>query len=392
MLHSVVDWQRWLLEPWLAGLRLGQHVGGNGPPLWQRLLMAQHVLAERTMAAGDASHDPIEIAVARDHPGVSSAETVDQGPFARLVRFRAAGNGPPSLLVAPHSGYAGAVLSGLAAALLREGDVYFLDWLDARFVPQSHGRFGLDEQLAVVVRALVEVGAPAHLVGVSQSGAVALAAAALAAGPGATLPRPRSLVLLGAPLAPARQRTAVGWLAASVDPRLVDHCLLSVVPDRYPGAGRRVYPGLLQLMAVLLADPGAYCGTQAGLWLELLAGRPGTYDRLHADLHRLVDVPAELYVESVDDLVRRSPLGDSSVTLGSHAIPTGNLAGLPMLTVEAGRDELVGAGATHAVLRLAGPGSSSFTVPEAGHHALFVGPVFAGTVAPPLRRFLRDRR
>ncbi len=386
MLHSVVDWQRWLLEPWLTGLRLGA-----GQPLWQRLLMAQHVLAERTMAASEASAEGIETAVARDHPGVSSARTIEAGPFSRLVRFRAGGSGPPSLLVAPHSGYAGAVLSELAASLLQHGDVYFLDWLDARLVPKSHGRFGLDEQLALVVQALARIGRPANLVGVSQSGPVTLAAAALATSAVETLPRPRSLVLLGAPVGPAERRAAIDWLAAGLDQGIVDTCLISVVPERYPGAGRRVYPGLLQLMAVLLANPNAYFGTQAGLWLELLAGEPGTYDRLHADLHRLLDVPAELYVESVDNLVRRSPLTDNGLTLGSHAIPTGDLADLPVLTVEAANDELVGMGATHAVQALAGPGSAALTVPDAAHHALFLGPLFAGAVAPRLHGFLQQR-
>ncbi len=388
MLHSILDWQRWLLAPWLAGLRLGAEL-----PFWQRLLMAQHVLAERTLRAAEARDEPIETAVARDHAGVSRALVVDEGPFSRLVRLRAGGVGAPVLLVAPFSGYAGAVLSCLASALLQQaGELYFLDWHDARHVPRSHGRFGLDEQLAVVVRALTTIGAPVHLVGVSQSGAVALAAAALAADGGTSLPRPRSLVLLGAPIGAAERPTATGRLAADIDPRLLDLCLISVVPDRYPGAGRRVYPGLLQLLTVLALDPETYCGIQAGLWLELLRGEPGIYDRLHADLHRLVDVPAELYAESIESLVRRSPLQDERLTLGSHRIATSGLAGLPMLTIEAGRDELVGAGATHAAQRLAGPGSMSLTISKAAHQALFLGPLFAADVVPTLRRFLQTLR
>ena len=388
MLHAVVDWQRCLLAPWLAGLRLAA-----AQPPWQRLLMAQHVLAERTLCAAEASDEPIETVVARDHPGVSSAGTIEDGPFSRLVRFRAGGSGPPVLLVAPFSGYAGTVLSCLASALLQQaGELFFLDWHDARLVPAGHGRFGLDEQLAVVVRALATIDTPVHLVGVSQSGAVALAAAALAADAGVSLPRPRSLVLLGAPIGPAERPTAPGWLAASLDPRLLDLLLISVVPDRYPGAGRRVYPGLFQLLTVLAADPKTYCAIQAGLWRELLRDEPGIYDRLHADLHRLVDVPAELYAESIENLVRRSPLLGDSLTLGSHRIPTKGLAGLPMLTIEAGRDDLVGTGATHVAQRLAGPGSMSLTIPQAPHQALFLGPLFTAAVVPTLRRFLETVR
>ncbi len=173
MLYTLVDWQRRLLDPWLAGLRLGAEL-----PLWQRVLAAHHTLIERTLQAADGDRVPIEAAVARDHPGVMRSVTIEEGPFFRLVRLRAAKSGPPILVVAPYSGYAGAVLGELAAALLPLGEVYFLDWADARHVPVACGDFGLEEQLALVLAAMARIDAPAHLVGISQSGAVTLAAAA----------------------------------------------------------------------------------------------------------------------------------------------------------------------------------------------------------------------
>ena len=385
MLYTFVDWQRRLLDPWLMGLRMGAEL-----PLWQRVLMAQHTLIERTLQAGDGLPVPIEAAVARDHPGVSSAMTVEEGPFFRLVRLRGAKNGPAVFIVAPYSGYAGAVLGELAASLLPVGEVYFLDWTDARFVPTSFGAFGLEEQLALVLAALGRIDVPVHLVGASQSGAVTLAAAALAAATADTAVRPLSLTLLGAPIGPSRARSAADWLLASLEPVHLESRLISVVPDRYPGAGRRVYPGLLQLLGLFLTNPTTYFETQAGFWAELVNDTPGIYDRLHGDLHRVADVPAELFSQTIDQLVRRPALSAAGLRIGNRAIPETALESLPILTIEAGRDELVGTGATHAARALGSSASEALTIEAAAHHALFTGPVFADGVGPALRRFITE--
>ncbi len=390
MLYTFVDWQRRLLDPWLNGLKLGAEL-----PAWQRLLTAQHALIERTLGAGDGVPVPIEAAVARDHPGVSSAETIDEGPFSRLVRLRgardkAAGKSPTILVVAPYSGYAGAVLGELAAALLPMGDLYFLDWTDARFVPVAFGRFGLTEQLALVLDAMRRIGRPAHLLGVSQSGAVTLAAAALATASAGGLPQPSSLALLGTPIGEARTRSAADWLLAGLEPAHLESSMISVVPERFPGAGRRVYPGMLQLLALCLANPTTYLETQAGLWAELMTDTEGPYTRQHGDLHRVADVPAELFIEQVQQLLREPALSADGLVLGGRRIPDGGFGRMPILTIEAGHDELVGAGATHAAQALGGPGSSRLTVDAASHYTLFAGAVLAGAVVPRLRAFIGD--
>ena len=55
--------------------------------------------------------------------------------------------GPRILLIAPYSGYAAAAAVGLVLALLRSGEVWVTDWVDARLVPAAAGGFGLADQL-----------------------------------------------------------------------------------------------------------------------------------------------------------------------------------------------------------------------------------------------------
>lgn len=385
MLYTFVDWQRRLLDPWLIGLRLGADL-----QLWQRLILVQHTLIERTLSAGSGDPVSIEAAVARDHPGITSAVTLDEGPFSRLVRLRSAKAGPPIFIVAPYSGYAGAVIGELAAALLPAGEIYFLDWADAKHVPAACGCFGVEEQLAVVLAALRMIPAPAHLVGVSQSGAVTLAAAALAAAGADSFAPPRSLSLLGTPIGESTRRSTAAWMLAGVGEAGLQTSLITVVPERYPGAGRKVYPGLFQLFGLFITNPGSYIETQAGLWAELINESPGIYDRLHGDLHRVADVPAELFTQTVEQLVWRPPLTPAGLAIGAREIPLAGLARLPILTIEAARDELVGGGAGHAAQALAGPGSRALTIDDAAHHALFAGPTCADRVARALKQFIAE--
>jgi hypothetical protein len=64
----------------------------------------------------------------------------------------------------------------------------------------------------------------------------------------------------------------------------------------------------------------------------------------------------------------------------------GGLRATPVMTLEAGGDELVGRGQTHALAdRL--PATRAATVPGASHHDLFTGPGFTTGTAPELRRF-----
>ena len=101
-------------------------------------------------------------------------------------------------------------------------------------------------------------------------------------------------------------------------------------------------------------------------------------------------MPAEIFIEQVHQLMREPVLSADGLVIGGHEIPEGGLGQLPILTIEAGRDELVGAGATHAAQVLGGAGSSFMTVETASHYTLFGGAVLASEVAPRLRAFIEQ--
>ncbi len=381
MLYPWLDWHRAGLEAWLATARLAT----LAMPLDQALHPSRELIG-RTLAAAEVGFRPVEDAVVRDSPFPVESEVLAVTPFVRLVRlWRPDGPRRRIVLLAPHSGYAAAVVSPLLTVLVTLGEVVVTDWIDGRLVPLDAGGFGLADQVAICAEAAALWRAPAHWVALSQSGPAALASAALLA---AELPAltPASLAFLGCQLDPRVSPTPLQQALAPWPRELLATSLTSEVGPRHPGAGRRVYPALLQLLAYGMASPGLYSEVQQGLMREIATGQEGAYERQHDDLHSLLDVPGELFVDMLGWALDRSPwLGDALVLAGvGHAV--GSIGEVPVLTVEAGGDDLIGRGQTHALAEhLASV--RTVTVPGASHHDLFTGPGFLAGVAPELRRF-----
>lgn len=336
----------------------------------------------RALDAGEPACEPIEDAMARLWHREVRATVEHEGPFVRIVRLALPGSagGRRTVLAAPFSGYATSVLGQLAGTLLEQGELLVTDWKDARLVPLAEGPYDLACQTRDVALAIELAGAGAGLVALSQGGWAALAA--LAAAPPAR--RPGAVALLGCPIEVGRSPVPAQLLVASMPPELIVEQMLRQVPASLPGAGRLVFPSLLQLAAVAGADPVAYVQVQSGLLLELMGLVEGGFAARHHHLHALIDVPGELYLDLAARL-RGEKVGDAAVP--AERWPRG----LPLLTVEASRDSLVGSGQTHGARRLLGHapgGAGALTIEGAEHHDLFLGRLYASDVAPALAAFL----
>jgi poly(3-hydroxybutyrate) depolymerase len=384
LLYPWLDWQRSLLAVWLEAGRLA-----SGATPLETLLGPPRELVARTLAAAEVSRRPLEEVVRRDAPFPLRGEAIATTPFVRLVHLHRPGREQRQrfLLLAPHSGYATAVLSPLAATLAAWGEVIVTDWVDARLAPLADGPFGLEDQIAAAMDAAVALGGPAHLVALSQSGPVLLALATALAAEAPEL-RPASLAFLGCQLDPTAAHTPLQRLLAAWPREVLARQLTTTVGPGYPGAGRRVYPAVLQLLAYSLASPQLYAEVQHGLFQELARGTAGIYARQHADIHSLLDVPGELFFDMLDWILGEAAWEDDAPVIAGRPRDLTPLRPLPLLTVESAEDELVGSGQTHALgRRLHQARALAVTLPGGRHHDLFTGPGFFRATAPVLRRF-----
>jgi polyhydroxyalkanoate depolymerase len=173
-------------------------------------------------------------------------------PFCQLLRFRREGGAddPNILLVAPMSGHFATLLRGTIRTLLRDHQVFVTDWINPRNVRLEDGDFALHDYTQHIIDFIGFIGEDCHVVAVCQPTVSALAATAVLAQDGGAV-QPASLTLMAGPIDARVAPTKVNELAQERPIEWFRSTTIGIVPDKFEGAGRRVYPGFLQLCAFM---------------------------------------------------------------------------------------------------------------------------------------------
>src|SRR3982751_4922575 len=253
-------------------------------------------------------------------------------PFATLLHFaKPSVTGQPRVLVVgPMSGHFTTLIRPTIRTLLSDHDVYAIDWHNAQNIPAHHGPFGLDEYIEHVMQALRHLGPDTHVVAVCQPAVPVLAAVALLAAAGAP-PRPRARprpppAARGDPAEPSSVTLMAGPIDTRVNPNRVNKSatdkplswferrVVDTVPGRYAGAGRRVYPRVVQLTAFMSMNPKRHLTAHARMYRHLVTGNAAaaaTTRAFYDEYGAVMDVPAEFYLETVDRIFQQHefPLG-----------------------------------------------------------------------------------
>jgi poly(3-hydroxybutyrate) depolymerase len=325
-------------------------------------------------------------------------ELVLATPFCNLIRFRREAElpDPKVLLVAPLSGHHATLLRDTVRQMLPEHDVYITDWHDARMVPATVGGFDLDDYIAVLMTFLRAMGPSVHAVGVCQPGVPLLAAAALLAEDG-DVAVPQSLTLIAAPIDPRVRETAVGRFARSHPLAWFERTLVQRVPSGEPGAGRRVYPGYLQLAAFMSMNPSDHARSHLRFYRDLIDGNldgAQTHRTFYDEYLAVMDVPAEYYLQTVETVFKRYDLPRGELRFRGRRVRPEALVDTALLTVEGERDDITAPGQTASAHALCSgiPAEKKRThlQPDAGHFGTFSGRRFREQVYPKLRQLIRE--
>src|SRR5712691_8556388 len=250
-------------------------------------VVGDHPLVRGTAAALNLfsrtriSHERPDFGIDRvvvDGPGGAteipvSEEAIAVHPFCRLVHFNKATalDQPKLLVVAPLSGHFSTLLRGTIATVLPDHDVYLTDWVNARNVPVTQGRFGLDDEVELIIDFIRRLGPGAHVMAVCQPSVPVLAAVSLLAAAGDPC-QPASMTLMGGPIDPEASPTEVNRFAKAHSLDWFERTVITTVPGRYPGAFRRVYPGFLQLAGFLSMNFDRHVSAHWEMFHDLVCG------------------------------------------------------------------------------------------------------------------------
>jgi poly(3-hydroxybutyrate) depolymerase len=348
---------------------------------------------------------------ARPDYGIDSVETADQivpveekgvlwTPFCQLLRFRREGgeDDPKILLVAPMSGHFATLLRGTIRTLLSDHQVFVTDWSNPRNIKLEHGNFTLEDYTQHLIDFINFIGEDCHVVAVCQPTVSALAACAVLAQDNSNI-QPASLTLMAGPIDCRVAPTKVNELAQQKPIEWFRTNMIGVVPDKFEGAGRRVYPGFLQLCAFMSMNADRHAKSFVDLFHYRVAGDMEKADAIHdfyEEYFAIMDMSADFYLETVEQVFQLYLLPQGLMKHKGRKIEPGAIKKTFLLTVEGEKDDICAVGQTLAAQDLCSglrPYMKAHHLqPGVGHYGVFNGKRWEAQVYPVLRNHIQSSR
>jgi poly(3-hydroxybutyrate) depolymerase len=364
---------------------------GGGPVLASALEVFAHASAPRGKPEFGLDHvlfEGREVAVRE--------EVALRKPFGQLKHFVREGveGGPRLLIVAPMSGHYATLLRGTVERMLPTCDIFITDWRDAKLAPMSDGRFDLDDYIDYLIEFLEHIGPGAHMLAVCQPSVPAYAAVALMSADKHKC-LPKTLTMMGGPIDTREAPTAVNTLATERPRAWFEQNVIATVPMQYPGSGRRVYPGFLQLAGFMTMNLGSHMISHFEMFKHLVQGDGDSADAtmgFYEEYRSVCDMTAEFYLQTIDVVFQRHALPKGEMTHRGRPVDPAAIRDVALLAIEGERDDISGLGQTKAALTLA------TRLPEAkklylmaedvGHYGIFNGSKWRSKIAPLVEQWI----
>ena len=357
------------------------------------------VFAHASAPRGKPEFGLIETKVGRTKVAVDE-DVILRKPFGQLKRFRKvdAKAGPPLLIVAPMSGHYATLLRGTVERMLPGFDVYITDWRDAKLVPTDEGSFNLDDYIDYLIEFLeaigTETGERPHLLAVCQPAVPAFAATALM-NADKNKWRPKTLTMMGGPIDTREAPTAVNTLATQRPFAWFENNVIATVPMIYPGAGRKVYPGFLQLAGFMTMNLGSHLISHWEMFKHLVVGdeeSATSTQKFYEEYRSVCDMTAEFYLQTVDVVFQRHALPKGELEHRGRLVDPAAIRDTALLAIEGERDDISGLGQTKAALTIATklPKTKKqyFMARDVGHYGIFNGRKWREQIAPVVEKFI----
>lgn len=402
MLYQLYQAQMDALAPWRRWARFASAIldpldllGTYGLPLRGAETLAESIW--RTAITHERPAFGIQPVVIGGVPVAICEEVALSTPFCDLVHFRkeSALRQPRVLVVAPMSGHFATLLRNTVQTLLADHDVYITDWKNARDVPLGAGRFGFEDYTDHIIRALEAIGPGGHVLAVCQPAVPVLAAVSVMARQ-ANSATPRSMTLMAGPIDTRVAATKVNRLAEERPIDWFENNVIGIVPWRYPGANRRVYPGFMQLGAFVSMNFDRHLRAEILQARAIMGG-----DTRHTEMHRrfydeyraVMDLPAEFFLETVERIFQKHDLPLGRMMHRGERVDPAAIRRTMVLTVEGERDDICGIGQTMAALDLCSGLPETMKQyhlqTNVGHYGVFSGSQWAREIYPKVRAVIQ---
>lgn len=323
--------------------------------------------------------------------------TIVEKPFGNLVQFAVRRRAPMKrrvMLVAPMSGHYATLLRSTVASLLPDCDVYITDWKNARDIPVSAGKFDVEDYTLYLADFMRALGPDTHVIAVCQPVPLTLAATAYLAAEDPEA-QPRSLTLIGGPVDPDAAATEVTDFGRRISMGQLEQIAIQRVGFKYKGAGRMVYPGLLQLQSFISMNAERHSKAFSEQIMRVAHGEASDHDahnRFYDEYLAVMDMTAEFYLSTVERIFKNREIATNSFVVNGKQVDFGAITKVAVITVEGANDDISAPGQCVAALALLtglpDDKKASHLEPGAGHYGIFAGKSWRLNIRPLVLNFI----
>jgi poly(3-hydroxybutyrate) depolymerase len=213
---------------------------------------------------------------------------------------------------------------------------------------------------------------------------------------------PLTMTMMGGPIDATKSPTAVNNLAMNKSLSWFENNVIYRVPDSFPGAGRRVYPGFMQHTGFVAMNPDRHLKSHYDYFQDLIKG-----DNSSAESHRqfydeynaVLDMDADYYLETISTVFQEFKLVRGTWDIKSPSgkverVRPQDIHATALLTVEGELDDISGSGQTEAAHSLCKgivrKEHHHLEVEGAGHYGIFSGRRWREVVYPHVRDFIKE--
>lgn len=371
--------------------------------------LASNPLFQLTAAWGEVTERTFARMVAKPDWGIRSIvgpdgtdHLVDIKPvverdFGNLIHFsvrRREKMARQILVVTPMSGHYATLLRPTVASLLPDADVYVTDWLNARDIPVSAGKFDIEDYVLYLVDFMRHLGPDTHVIAVCQPVPLTLAATAYLAAEDPAA-QPRSLTLMGGPVDPDAAATEVTDFGRRVTMGQLEQWAIQRVGFKYSGAGRLVYPGLMQLQGFMSMNAERHGKAFSDQIMRVARGEASDHDahnRFYDEYLAVMDMTAEFYLSTVERIFKNREIARNDFVVAGKKVDMGAITSVAVKIVEGEKDDISAPGQCLAALdlltNLPADKKASHLEPGAGHYGIFAGKSWRLNIRPLVLNFI----
>ena len=174
------------------------------------------------------------------------------------------------------------------------------------------------------------------------------------------------------------------------------------MPNNFPGAGRRVYPGFLQYTGFVAMNPDRHTSSHYDYFKDLIKGddtSAAAHRKFYDEYNAVLDMDADYYLETIRAVFQDFDLVNGTWDVKSPAgalerVRPQDIKTTAVLTVEGELDDISGSGQTEAAHELCSGVPTDqhkhLEAKGAGHYGIFSGRRWRDVVYPVVKRFITE--